>query len=85
MNPDWDDAAKDELADIWVTATPEERDEIEKAVLRANRELADDPEVGESRDGNSRVHFVPPLTLWYRVMPDSRARVVSVRRHKKKK
>ena len=49
MKPEWDDAAGDALADIWVAATPAERDEIERAVLRANRLLSDDPKGRASR------------------------------------
>ena len=81
MKAEWDDASSDALADIWVAATPEERDEIERAVLRANRLLTDDPEnEGESRGGNDRVLIVTPLTVWYRVRPGPRAVVFNVRR-----
>ncbi len=80
MKAEWDDASSDALADIWVVATPAERDEIERAVLRANRLLAGDPEnEGESRGGNARVLIVPPLTVWYRVQPGPQAVVFGVR------
>ena len=80
MSMEWEDVASDDLADIWVVATPEERVEIERAVLRANRLLAVDPEnEGESRGGNDRVLIVPPLTVWYRVRPGPRAVVFYVR------
>lgn len=82
MNPEWANRASDVLADIWVEATPDERDQIERAVLRANNELADDPaNKGESRAGGLRVLISPPLTLWFRVLPGQRARVVNVRWH----
>ena len=80
MTPDWDEAASDELADIWVAATPEERDRIEAAVLRANRLIRDDPQgAGESRGGKARVLFVDQLTVWFRVPPGGVARVTHVR------
>lgn len=80
MSMEWEDVASDDLADIWVVATPEERVEIERAVLRTNRLLAADPEnEGESRGGNARVLIVPPLTVWYRVQPGPRAVVFGVR------
>jgi plasmid stabilization system protein ParE len=85
VNPEWADAASDDLADIWVAATPDDRDEIERAVLRANRLLTDDPEnEGESRPGNARVLIVPPLTVWYRVRPGPQARVFGVRRFRQR-
>lgn len=85
MTPEWIDAAKDDLADLWVAAPPDERDEIERAVLRENRLLADDPEnEGESRPGNARVLIVSPLTIWYRVQPGPQARVFGVRRFRKR-
>lgn len=81
MKPDWDESAYDDLADIWVAATVDDRAAIERAVLRANRLLTEDPEnEGESRSGNVRVLFAPPLVVWYRVQPGPRARVVNVRR-----
>ena len=86
MNPVWDDDAADELADIWVAATPEERDVIERAVLRVNRELVENPEIGETRIGDSRVHFSSPLTVWYSIDPDLRVPLVfGVRLHRTKR
>ena len=32
----WDEGALDELADLWVTATPQDRDRIEATVQRVN-------------------------------------------------
>ena len=81
MKAEWDDASSDALADIWVVATPAERDEIERAVVLANRLLTDNPEnEGESRGGSDRVLIVRPLTVWYRVRPGPRAVVFNVRR-----
>ena len=53
---EWQESARDELADLWVQAAPAERPGIEQAVLAAERDLADDPlAVGESRFDRVRV------------------------------
>jgi hypothetical protein len=79
---EWDDAARDELADIWVQATPAERAVIEPVVLRLERDLADDPlAVGESRNGPLRVEFREFLTFWLQVW-ESASRVQIVRVHR---
>ncbi|MBY0514960.1 MAG: hypothetical protein K2P78_13725 [Gemmataceae bacterium] len=82
----WDDIARDELADIWVAATPADRDVIEKAVLDAERQIKADPlGAGESRPGTRRLLILPPLTFWFSVRPDgSRVRVLRVTRRKSK-
>lgn len=87
MNPDpeWDEAAYDALADIWVEATPEEREEFERLVQRANRILRDDPaNVGESRDGRDRVLIVEQLTFWFRLRPGPRALVFHIHRSRRR-
>src|SRR5258708_2133193 len=43
MSAEWHDFARDRLADIWVTATPAEREVIERAVHEINARLAADP------------------------------------------
>jgi len=79
VNPEWDEAAYDALADIWVRVTPDERDRVEAAVNRANRDLRVDPESrGESRAGNVRVLIADPVTFWFRVLPGGVARVFHV-------
>ena len=40
-SPLWDDAAYDALADIWVVATPTEREGIEAAVHRVNAKFGE--------------------------------------------
>ncbi len=83
MKPEWTDKATDDLADIWVAATLAERNEIERAVLHANRKIGDDPEnAGESRGGTARVFVSPPVTVWYRVRPNGQARVFGIRHHR---
>lgn len=70
---EWEDAARDELADIWVQAAPGERTGIERAVLAMERDLADDPlAVGESRFDRVRVETRSPLTVWFEVSADGR-------------
>lgn len=69
---DWDEKAYDELADIWVSASPDERDVLGKIVEGLNRELEADPlDVGESRQRNVRVVVRLPLTIWFRVSDDA--------------
>lgn len=80
--PEWADGARDELADIWVLATPQDRSKIESAVLDFVRDLGDDPFlVGESRDGDMRIAVRMPLVFWFRVGDKARwVRIVSVSR-----
>jgi hypothetical protein len=73
----WTNRALDELADIWVVATPELRDRIEASVRRLGRQLQDDPfAIGESRANNRRVAFDPPIAIIYR--SDTAGQVVLV-------
>lgn len=72
MNPRWREAARDELADVWVAATPADRVRLEAAVLFTEALLLKNPhKVGESRFGEFRVVYTPPLTFWFRVPPGS--------------
>jgi hypothetical protein len=74
VKPECTKKALDELADIWVAATRDDRDVIEGAVLEINRELGSDPaNKGESRVGKSRALIAPPLTVWFRVLPGPQA------------
>ena len=81
----WANKALDELADIWVIATPELRDRIETSVQRLGRQLQDDPSaLGESRANNRRVAFDPPIAIIYRIDTAGRAVVIThVWRHGK--
>ena len=79
MNPEWDETAYDALADIWVRITPNERNRVEAAVNRANRDLQISPDTQrESRAGNARVIIISPITFWFRVQPNGVARVFHV-------
>jgi hypothetical protein len=85
MTPEWHDDALDQLADIWVAATPADRERIEKAVAEINRMLGSGPQfLGESRGGYDRAWFHPPLVIRFRVLPNQPAKVQHVaplRRH----
>jgi hypothetical protein len=75
----WKRAAQDELAQIWVDAA--DRGAVTAASHLIEQQLGRDPmNLGESRSGNARVVFEPPLAVVYRVN-NSRRRVtvVSVR------
>jgi hypothetical protein len=79
VNPEWDEAAYDALADIWVRISPDERDRVEAAVNRANRDLQTAPDIqGESRAGYARVLIINPITFWFRVRPNGIARIFHV-------
>jgi len=77
---EWADSARDELADIWVRATPAERERIEPIVLATERDLADAPLiVGESRVGRLRLEIRLPLAFWFDVSSaGDRVRIVRV-------
>jgi plasmid stabilization system protein ParE len=83
---EWADAARDQLADIWVQATPDERDRIEQVVLAVERDLADDPYgVGEARGGRWRFVFRGPLSFWFEISPSgSRVRIGKVLRPRRR-
>ena len=69
----WADHAYDDLADVWVTATPETRDRIELVLRNLSTELRTDPDdVGESRDGLRRIAIRPPLVMVFRVRATAR-------------
>lgn len=67
----WDEAALEELADLWVAVSREEREQMEAAIVRLNDRLKLDPNnEGESRSGSVRVTIAKPLTVWFRVYSD---------------
>jgi plasmid stabilization system protein ParE len=62
----WQPLAKSQLAAIWNAAA--DRRAVTAAANELDRLLATDPmEVGESRSGDMRVEFVPPLGANFRV------------------
>jgi hypothetical protein len=65
---EWADEALDELADIYVLATPPDREVIARRVLAVNKALRINPlGVGEDRASGLRVDANPVLTVWFRV------------------
>ena len=75
---EWLDEALQQLAAIWVDA--DDPAAVTAASHRLEQSIRADPlGAGESRDGDDRVVFDPPLALLYRVYPQQRsALVVSV-------
>jgi hypothetical protein len=72
-----------QLADLYVAATPDAREAIEKRVIQVNGKLADDPwDLGESRATvHWRAWFNPPLLIIFEIVPsDSLVVVQSVNR-----
>lgn len=78
----WDETTRDRLADIYVAATPEEREIIANEVERLERQLKRDPlEVGESRIPFIRVVSCGPLVIWFQVNAEAtRVRIFHVTR-----
>jgi hypothetical protein len=82
----WLQTALDELAAIWTAADSPVRQAITAATHAIDQELQRDPHQGESRPGGSRVFFVHPLGIQFRVAEDSSTvrvfHVWDIRRHK---
>ena len=71
---DWDESTRERFADIYVAATPDERETIANEVERLERKLQRDPlEVGESRIPFVRVVSCGPLVFWFRVNAEATA------------
>jgi hypothetical protein len=67
----WTPAAENDLAAIWLIAP--DRDAVNSAVNTIDYLLRRDPETkGESRSGNVRILFVPPLGIDFEVLVDDR-------------
>ncbi|HKB41372.1 MAG TPA: hypothetical protein VKD72_33410 [Gemmataceae bacterium] len=81
MSPlEWVDKARDQLADIWVAATPAERAVMGPLVVQLESDLRDDPlAVGESSSSSRRVVIRSPLVVWFNVWP-GRVRIFYVTR-----
>jgi hypothetical protein len=72
----WLPDAENELAAIWVAST--DRNAVTKASAELDRLLAENgPNEGESRTNNTRVTFVRPLAVLFRVDPASRTVTVA--------
>ena len=73
----WLQSAMDRLSAIWVEAHASLRARITQATNEIDRELRMDPvNLGESRSEKSRIIFVAPLGVLFRVDPEDRLVVV---------
>ncbi len=67
----WRPSTTNDLTTTWLTAP--DRTAITQAAHRIDSQLRNDPlNVGESRSGNERVLFEPPLAVNYEVSEDDR-------------
>ena len=80
---DWVPSAEGDLADFWNKGP--DRQEITAAADAIDVDLCRDPyAVGESREGNLRILFMPPLAIHYKVdQSANKVIVASVWRHPK--
>jgi hypothetical protein len=77
FNVVWVPSTAQELADVWLKAS--DRNAVTQAAFRLDQRLEQDPEnEGESRPGNRRVAFEPPLGITFKV--DRASRTVRVLR-----
>ena len=79
---DWDESTRNAFADIYVAATPEEREVMVREIERLERELRRDPlEVGESRIPFVRVVNRGGLVVWFRLNAEAtRVRIFHISR-----
>jgi plasmid stabilization system protein ParE len=67
----WKKTARNDLASLWTEADSAMRQAITEAAHRIDQLLARTPEEqGESRPGNSRIFFVAPLGVRFRILPE---------------
>ncbi len=80
----WRDRALDQLADVYVAASTDERKKLSAEVEYVNRRLAENGLFqGESRGGYGRVMFGDLLVIIYSVVPTEPTRVIEVRPNKR--
>ncbi len=81
----WLESTLDELADIYVAASSEERKRMAAGVAGFNTQISKTPlEVGESRPGAYRIAFPPLLCAYFYVDVDHRrVEVVHVEKYGK--
>lgn len=76
----WTEEALDNLSDIYVTATPVQRELLVERVNYINQRLQENAMFeGESRSGPNRIAFFPPLCILYSVKPHQPIFIVRVR------
>jgi len=80
FNLRWRPTARDELTRIWLDADSQIRKHITQSCHRLEESIQRSPfDVGESRTGDIRVAFDPPLGVLFRVDAQNRlARVIHV-------
>jgi plasmid stabilization system protein ParE len=67
----WRRSAESALIDLWLDSA--DREAVRRAADEIDRLLGVDPlSAGESRIGNTRFLFVPPLGIYFDVVPDDR-------------
>ena len=68
---EWLQTALDELSDLWLQADSTQRQAITAATHIVEQRLLNDPiNEGESRSGNRRITFVPPLAVRFQIEAD---------------
>jgi hypothetical protein len=68
-------SARDELTEVWLNSP--DRFAVTAAANKIDQLLRSDPlSCGESRDNSKRVLLVPPLTVFYDVIPDDQMVIV---------
>jgi len=76
----WTEEALDNLSDIYVQATLEQRDVLVERVDFINQRLQENAMFeGESRSGPNRVAFFPPMCVLYSAKPHRPIFIVRVR------
>ena len=71
----WKALAEEQLAELWLAS--EDRNAVSRTAMELEEQLRQRPfEVGESRDGATRVAMLPPLAVHYDVFEDDRLVVV---------
>jgi hypothetical protein len=67
----WLPSAEQTLTNLWLQAA--DRGAVTTAANQIDQDLAYDPlSTGESRDGDTRIHTVPPLAVLFDVDPGDR-------------
>lgn len=81
---EWIPTAADELATLWLDASPHERRAITGATREIDSLLRVNPEnVGESRSEDRRILLAAPLGVTFKIEPDDRkVRVLKVWHYK---
>jgi plasmid stabilization system protein ParE len=66
----WRPEAEAELANLWMSAR--DRNRVSAAANRLDQDLAEGAEqVGESREGRTRIVIIPPLAAYFDVIDES--------------